>query len=128
MIASQLVTIPLWLFNATSVWLLVSSSGDSQVRYCFLASKERICYDYFVFLCKFNYAISSFISFPYSECCRASEVFFFYLNSNFCINISANDLIFGVTISHYSFNIIIKLFHFFIICTRCWCVNIYHYN
>ena len=78
----------------------------------FFLLKQRICYDQFVFLCKLNQAISSAIFLPYSKCSHAFEVFFFCFSSNFCIEIFCNNVIFGVTISHCSFNIIIKLFLF----------------
>ena len=50
----------------------------------------------------------SFISLSYSKCSHA--------------------LIFWVIMSHCFFNIIIKLFHFSILSTRCWCISIYHRN
>ena len=123
-ITSQFVTIPFWLLNVKSIWFLVSPLGDSQVQHLFFflgggrwggggLLKQCICYDQFVFLCKFNRAIPSFISLPYFKCSHAFEVFFFYFSSNFCIGISCNDLVFGVTFSHCSFNIIIKLSFFY---------------
>ena len=60
-------------------------------------------------------AICSFISFPYSKCPHAFEVFFCF-RSNFCMKVSCNDLIFGVTISHCSLSIIIILCHFYSLC------------
>ena len=44
----------------------------------FLAS-ETVCYDQFVFLCKFNYVISYFIFLPCSKCSHAFEVFLFFI-------------------------------------------------
>ena len=88
--------------------------------------KQGICCDQFVFLCKVSYATSSFISLTYSKCSHALEVFFCF-SSNICIEICCDDFIFRVTLSHCSFNVI-KLFYFFILSTRCWCIGIYHCN
>ena len=113
-ITSQFVTIPLWLLNVKSVWFLVSPSGDSQVQYLiFFYFWNSICA--VIKLCASANSITrspvSFLSpIPNAPMLLA----FFCFSSKFCIEISCNDFICGVTISHCSFNIIVKivpLFH-----------------